>query len=68
MNEKAHWDNIATRYNEEIFDVFKSDRDKRLAHYFRKHSNRTNTTPLILDVVLEKHFNIYHLHSKQFTR
>ena len=40
MNEKAHWDNIATRYNEEIFDVFKSDRTKRLAHYFRKHSNR----------------------------
>jgi ubiquinone/menaquinone biosynthesis C-methylase UbiE len=39
MNEKAHWDKIATRYNEEIFDVFKSDRDKRLAHYFRKHSN-----------------------------
>jgi ubiquinone/menaquinone biosynthesis C-methylase UbiE len=39
MNEKDHWDKIATRYNEEIFDVFKSDRDKRLAHYFRKHSN-----------------------------
>lgn len=39
MNEKAHWDNIANRYNEEIFDVFKSDRTKRLARYFRKHSN-----------------------------
>ncbi len=40
MNEKAHWDNIAARYNEEIFDVFKSDRTKRLARYFKKHSNR----------------------------
>jgi ubiquinone/menaquinone biosynthesis C-methylase UbiE len=42
MNEKAHWDNIAGRYNDEIFDVFKSDRKKRLAHYFRKHSNKKN--------------------------
>ena len=40
MNEKAHWDNIASKYNEEIFDVFKSDRSKRLARYFRKHLNK----------------------------
>lgn len=39
MNEKAHWDNIASRYNEEIFDVFKSDRNKTLVDFFRKHSN-----------------------------
>jgi len=42
MNEKAHWDNIAARYNEEIFDVFKSDRTKRLTRYFRKHSNKNH--------------------------
>ena len=40
MNEKAHWDNIATRYNEEIFDVFKSDRTRRLSRYFQKHSKK----------------------------
>jgi ubiquinone/menaquinone biosynthesis C-methylase UbiE len=42
MNEKAHWDNIAARYNEEIFDVFRSDRNKTLTGYFRKHSNRNH--------------------------
>ena len=68
MNEKAHWDNIATRYNEEIFDVFKSDRDKAIGSLFPETLKSSNTTPSILDVELEKHFNICHLHSKQFMR
>lgn len=42
MNEKAHWDSIAARYNDEIFDVFKSDRNKTLVQYFRKHSNTSH--------------------------
>lgn len=41
MNEEAHWNNIAPDYNEEIFDVFKSDKKKKLRKYFRKHSNET---------------------------
>jgi len=39
MNEKSHWNNIAANYNKEIFDVFASDRKKKLPRYFRKHGN-----------------------------
>jgi SAM-dependent methyltransferase len=42
MNEESHWDQIASDYNEEIFDVFKSDRKKVLPRYFRKHANRNH--------------------------
>ena len=40
MNEQSHWDSIGNNYNNEIFDVFKSDRKKRLAFYFAKHSGK----------------------------
>lgn len=40
MNEEAHWDKIGDAYNEEIFDVFKSDKKKILAKFFRKHGNK----------------------------
>jgi SAM-dependent methyltransferase len=40
MNEKAHWNRIGSNYNEEIFDVFKSDRKGRLPFYFRKHAGK----------------------------
>lgn len=43
MNEKEHWDKIAPSYNEEIFDVFKSDKEGRLGYYFRKHRNANHT-------------------------
>ncbi|MDH4298875.1 MAG: class I SAM-dependent methyltransferase [Cyclobacteriaceae bacterium] len=39
MNQESHWDSIASNYNKEIFDVFKSDRKKILPRYFKKHSN-----------------------------
>lgn len=42
MNEKAHWDTIAPTYNDEIFDVFKSDKNGKLRHYFRKHGNKNH--------------------------
>jgi len=42
MNEKTHWDTIAPTYNDEIFDVFKSDKNKRLPFYFKKHTNKTH--------------------------
>jgi SAM-dependent methyltransferase len=43
MNEESHWDKIASEYNTEIFDVFKSDRKKILPRYFRKHTNRNHS-------------------------
>lgn len=39
MNEEKHWNRIAPTYNDEIFDVFASDKNKKLKHYFDKHSN-----------------------------
>lgn len=40
MNEKKHWNKIAPTYNEEIFDVFKSDKNKILSRFFKKYKNR----------------------------
>jgi len=40
MNEKSHWDSIGKNYNNEIFDVFKSDIKKRLRFYFAKHKSK----------------------------
>lgn len=39
MDEESHWDRIASNYNKEIFDVFKSDRKQILPQYFDKHAN-----------------------------
>jgi SAM-dependent methyltransferase len=39
MNEKAHWDRIGAGYDDEIFDVFRSDRNKVLRKYFEKYGN-----------------------------
>ena len=43
MNEEKHWNGIGSGYNDEIFDVFKSDRRNRLSYFFRKHSNTVKT-------------------------
>lgn len=43
MDEESHWNNIAETYEEEIFDVFKSDKNKRLPHYFNKYANPKHT-------------------------
>lgn len=43
MDEKSHWNRIAPSYNHEIFDVFQSDKKKKLPRYFRKHSGLTKT-------------------------
>jgi SAM-dependent methyltransferase len=40
MNQEAHWNNIASKYDDEVFDVFKSDRNNILASYFEKHANQ----------------------------
>lgn len=40
MNEESHWNKIAHSYEDEIFDVFRSDKDKKLAFYFKKYANK----------------------------
>lgn len=40
MNEERHWNRIAHNYEDQIFDVFKSDKHKKLPEYFRKHANK----------------------------
>ena len=40
MNEKVHWDKIAPAYDEEIFDVFQSDKNKMLPKYFKKYGSK----------------------------
>ncbi|NJN41519.1 MAG: class I SAM-dependent methyltransferase [Flammeovirgaceae bacterium] len=43
MNEERHWDSIASDYNEEVFDVFNSDKFGRLPLYFEKFANTKHT-------------------------
>ncbi len=43
MNEEKHWDAIGGNYNQQIFDVFKSDRNRILKKYFRKYANKKYT-------------------------
>jgi SAM-dependent methyltransferase len=40
MNEESHWNKIAHSYEDEIFDVFKSDKKKKLPVYFKKYANK----------------------------
>lgn len=39
MDQEKHWNTIAPSYEDEIFDVFKSDKNKILPRYFKKHGN-----------------------------
>lgn len=43
MNQEKHWNTIASNYNDEIFDVFNSDKNKMLPRYFKKHANKNHT-------------------------
>jgi SAM-dependent methyltransferase len=38
MNEQSHWNKIGSNYNNEIFDVFKSDKKRKLKKYFSDYS------------------------------
>ena len=40
MNEELHWNRIAHSYDDEIFDVFRSDKEKKLPVYFDKYANK----------------------------
>lgn len=39
MNERNHWNRIGSGYDDEIFDVFRSDRNKLLPTYFLRHAD-----------------------------
>jgi SAM-dependent methyltransferase len=43
MDEKSHWNRIAPSYDDEIFDVFQSDKKKKLPRYFKKHGRLNKT-------------------------
>jgi SAM-dependent methyltransferase len=42
MNEEKHWDRIGNSYDDQIFDVFKSDQKKILPKYFKKHASQND--------------------------
>lgn len=46
MNEQSHWNRIGSNYNNEIFDVFKSDKKKKLRKYF---SGYTGGKEMVID-------------------
>jgi len=39
MDQESHWNNIASTYDDEVFDVFKSNKNQILQQYFAKHAN-----------------------------
>ncbi|MBX2900735.1 MAG: class I SAM-dependent methyltransferase [Cyclobacteriaceae bacterium] len=43
MNEKKHWEKLAPEYNNEIFDVYASDKFKKLPRYIKQHASLTKT-------------------------
>lgn len=40
MNEEKHWNTIGKKYDDEIFDVFKANKNGKLQRYFRKNANQ----------------------------
>ncbi|HEX8060115.1 MAG TPA: class I SAM-dependent methyltransferase [Cyclobacteriaceae bacterium] len=43
MEERAHWNRIGSAYQEEIFDVFRSDRLKVIPKIIAKYANKDHT-------------------------
>ena len=44
MDQQKHWDKIGAGYDSEIFDVFESDKLKKLPALFSKYENKTHTS------------------------
>ena len=42
MNDALHWNSIADNYDQEIFNVFKNDKKKKLKKYLSKYANKEN--------------------------
>jgi SAM-dependent methyltransferase len=40
MNEEKHWNKVAPSYNEDVLNVFASERNKVLPKYFHKHADK----------------------------
>jgi SAM-dependent methyltransferase len=40
--DKAYWNKIGSGYNEEIFDVYSEDRNRRLLRYLKRHANENH--------------------------
>ncbi|MGE0772020.1 MAG: class I SAM-dependent methyltransferase [Cyclobacteriaceae bacterium] len=40
MNEEKHWNKVAPVYQEDVMDVFRSERNGVLPKYFKKHRNK----------------------------
>jgi len=43
VDEKKHWEKLAPDYNAEIFDVYASDKFRKLPRYIKKHAALTKT-------------------------
>lgn len=43
MEQRAHWNKIGSSYQNEIFDVFKSDRNQLLSRILKKYANPEHT-------------------------
>ena len=43
MNDAKHWNNVADTYDDQIFNVFKNDKKKKLKRYISKYANGKNT-------------------------
>lgn len=43
MEQRSHWNRIGSSYQEEIFDVFKSDRNQLLSKTLKKYANADHT-------------------------
>src|SRR4051812_2252995 len=43
MEERKHWNKIGSNYQDEIFDVFQSDRNKLLPKTLKRYANEQHT-------------------------
>lgn len=43
MQEEKHWNKIANKYEDEVLNAFESDKEKKLASYFKKHANKKHS-------------------------
>ena len=40
MNDKLQWNTVADKYEDEIFSVFRNDKDKKIEQYVKKNANK----------------------------
>lgn len=42
MNDKLQWNSVADNYEDEIFSVFKNDKNKKIEFYLKKNANKNH--------------------------